>query len=411
MKLRHLISTAVRGLTTHKLRSLLTIIGIVIGIAAIILVMSIGQSAKELIVNQVRGLGSRTIIIEPGREPKGPADFVEIFTDSLKQRDVQALQKPANVQGVQTVTPLVAQIATVAYKNETKRAQLRGAAPPVAEILNISTIEGNFFSEEDIHNKARVAVLGYEVYRELFNGQRAVGAKIKIKDHTFRVVGVLAKKGKNIIPVDDMVIVPYTTAQQYLLGISHYHAILVQAASEELVPRVAQEIKLTLRELHHITDPDKDDFHVTTQEDAMNTIGNITAIFTALLASVAGISLVVGGIGIMNIMLVSVTERTKEIGLRKALGATRDDILAQFLLEAILLTGMGGIIGILLGSGLSLLAALILRKLLALGWAFSFSVTGALLGVGVATLVGIVFGLYPALQAAKKSPIEALRYE
>ena len=411
MRLRFTLKTAFRGLRANKSRSALTILGIVIGITAIILVMSVGEGAEQLILDQIRGLGSRTIIVEPGRQPKGPSDFVEIFTDSLKPRDVAAILQPANVQGVARVSPAVAVAATIAYGTETKRTTMRGTDPFITEIMNLDVAEGSFFTDEDVRRRASVVVIGTKVGEELFGADAAVGQKVKIKGKTFRVVGVLKEKGAGLIDVDQMAFVPYTTAQEYLLGINHFHAIMVQAQTEALVPRVARDIELTLRESHNITDPDKDDFHVTTQADAMASIGIVSTILTVLLTSVAAISLVVGGIGIMNIMLVAVTERTREIGLRKAVGATGGDIMRQFLLESILLTGTGGVIGIALGALFSGIASLVLRYAMGLQWGYALPLSAVMLGVGVSTLVGVVFGLYPASQAARKNPIEALRYE
>lgn len=405
-------TTALGGLQTNKSRSALTILGIVIGITAIILVMSVGQGAEDLILNQVRGLGSQTIIIEPGREPTGPSSFAELFTDSLKPKDVDALREPSNVQGLKELTPMVMQVAPVTFENETVRTNVIGASELIAKILDIFPNKGSFFTDEDIRQKANVAVIGSEIKSKLFGPSDALGEKIKVKGRTFRIVGILPPKGQvALFNADDMVVVPYTTAQQYLFGINHFNSILAQAETEDMVPRVVRDIELTLRETHNIDDPDKDDFHITTQADAAERVQTITGILTVLLVSVAAISLIVGGIGIMNIMLVSVSERTREIGLRKALGATEKDIMTQFLLEAVMLTALGGVAGIVLGAAFSYLASLILSRIVALGWVFTFPIAAALLGLGVAAFVGLVFGLYPARQASLKSPMEALRYE
>jgi len=382
------------------------------GITSIIIVMSIGQGAEELILGQVRGLGSQTIIIEPGREPQGPSSFAEIFTDSLKIKDIEALKKPANVQGLKELTPIVMQPATISYGNESTRANIIGASELIAKILEIYPKDGTFFTDEDIRQKANVAVIGSEIKNKLFGPSDALGEKIKIKDRSFRIVGVLSPKGQvAMFDADDMIVVPYTTAQQYLTGTNYFNIIMAQAENEKIVPRVVKSIELTLRESHNIDDPKKDDFHIMTQANVAERVQMITGILTVLLVSVAGISLLVGGIGIMNIMLVSVTERTREIGLRKALGAQDNDIMRQFLLEAIILTALGGIIGIILGAILSFLASLILSKIVALGWSFTFPISAAILGLGVSGFIGLIFGLYPARQASLKSPIEALRYE
>lgn len=412
MTFSDIFQTALAGLKTNKSRSALTILGIVIGITAIILVMAVGQGAQDLILNQIRGLGSQTIIVEPGREPRGPSSFAELFTDSLKQKDIDALLKSSNVQGLQDLTPAVMQVVPVTFENETIRTNVIGASDLIAKILDIFPAEGSFFTDDDIRQKASVAVIGSEVKNKLFGSSDALGEKIKVKGRTFRIVGILPPKGQvALLNADDMVVVPYTTAQQYLAGINYFNAIMIRAESEDIVPRVVRDIKLTLRETHDIDDPDKDDFHVTTQADVVERVGTVTTILSVLLVSIAAISLVVGGIGIMNIMLVSVTERTREIGLRKALGATEKDIMLQFLLEAVTLTALGGIVGIALGAALSFAASLILSKVLALSWGFTFPVDAAFLGLAVAAAAGLIFGLYPARQASLKSPMEALRYE
>jgi len=412
MKLKHTLNTAVAGLKTNKSRSILTILGIVIGVTAIILIMAVGRGGEELILGQIRGLGSRTIIIEPGREPEGPSSFAELFTDSLREKEVMALKKPSNVQGLKELTPVVMQPAVVARESESVRTNVLGASDLITKILDVYPSEGIFFSEEDIRQRASVAVIGSEIKEKLFGPSDAVGAQIKIKDRTFRVLGVLPPKGQvSLFNIDDLVAVPYTTAQDYLFGISFYNIILAQAESDEILSRTVRDVEFTIRELHNITDPTKDDFHVTTQADIAARVGTVTTILTVLLVSVAAISLVVGGVGIMNIMLVSVTERTKEIGLRKAIGAKNRDVMLQFLLESVLLTALGGIVGIILGALFAFIASLVLTRILALTWVFSFPVSAALLGLGVSAGVGLLFGLYPARQAAKKSPMEALRYE
>ena len=412
MKLKNSVTIAVQGLGANKSRSALTILGIVIGITAIILVMSVSEGAKNLILAQVQGIGSRTITVEPGREPRGPSEFGSIFTTSLKEPEVKAIKNPALVRGVAQVAPVVITSDTVSFQNETRNASILGVTPEILSVFELNPGRGSFFTDNEVRSRVSVAVIGSEINKELFGQTDALGENIKVGVRNFKVVGVFREVGqKGFLNIDEQVMVPVSSAQEYLLGIDHYNFIMVKADSEAMVPRTARDLKLTLRELHNISDPAKDDFHVTTQADIADRIGNITGILAALLGAVAAISLVVGGIGIMNIMLVSVTERTREIGLPKAVGATNKNILIQFLFEAIILTVIGGIIGILFGALLSFIVALILSRSLDLNWSFTFPLSAALLGLVVAALVGLVFGIYPARQAARKNPIEALRYE
>ena len=302
---------------------------------------------------------------------------------------------------------------TVAYRGQTFGATILGfSANFMFKNLGLRIAEGILFDERDISAKARVAVLGSRAKQELFGDETAVGKYISIKAQKFRVVATVTPKGTvSLIPVDDLVVVPYTTAQYYLTGTKHYNQILMRAGAPEQVNRMKADIERTLRDLHKIDDPADDDFHIHTQQGMVEQVATIINVFTMFLSFVVAIALLVGGIGVMNIMLVSVTERTREIGLRKALGATDRDILTQFLLEAVILSGLGGLIGVLLGTVLSVLVSIAVRVFFNLGWLFSFPWTGAILGVLVSGLVGIIFGIYPARKASQKSPIEALRYE
>ena len=412
MRTADVVRTAFSSLNANRSRSALTILGIVVGIASMILVVAAGEGARELILGQLQGFGSRTLFIEPGREPTGPSSFVEIFTDSLKEQDVRALTMRGNVPGITDVAPVVIGSYAVSWRNESVRTSVIGATDIFAEILDVDPDQGVFFDDEEIKQRSPVAILGSEVRRKLFGETDAVGQIARIKNVNFRVVGTMPQRGNiSFFDVDNLVLVPYTTAQQYLTGTDYLQTILVRVESEDIIPRVKEDIMGILRANHGITDPAKDDFHITTPADAAERVSMITGILTALLTAVAAISLVVGGIGIMNIMLVSVTERTREIGLRKAIGATRRDILSQFLLEAVLLTAAGGIGGIGLGPAMGYATSFVLSRALGTPWTFVFPLQAAAFGLVVAAAVGFVFGLYPAQRAARLDPVEALRYE
>lgn len=411
MTFRHSVQTAFKGLEENKSRSLLTILGIVIGITAIILVMALGEGAQNLILNQVQGMGARTIAVGAGREPSGPSDAGQIFSDSLKKRDLDLLSRKENVPDIDEIVPLVFGSASASHENETYGLTIFGVSPALEILFDMPLREGVFFNDEDVRARAKNVVIGAKVKTELFGADDALGQTIKLKGNNFRVTGILEERGQDLFNFDEAAIIPYTTAQDYVLGIKHFNRFIAQATTEQVINQAAKEIRQTLRESHNITDSSKDDFFVTTQVDLAARLSSITAVLTIFLAAVAAISLIVGGIGIMNIMLVSVTERTKEIGLRKALGATHKNILTQFLLEAVMLTGVGGIMGILIGLGLSFITSVVLTQYLNLAWPFSIPLSAIILGLGVSGLIGLVFGLYPARTAARKSPIEALRYE
>lgn len=418
MKTKHSLKTAFSGLRTNRSRSVLTILGIVIGVTAIMLVMSLGAGAQDVILGQIQGMGSKTIVVVPGRHPSGPSDFTNVFLDSLKSSDLSSIENKVNVPGVESVMPVVFGTAKLSYRNETYQATVLGGGNGkddriMEKIFDIEVGEGAFFNAAAVKAGERLAVLGDKVRRELFgeNG-RPVGERFKIGGKDFRVVGALPKKGQvSFFNFDEMVLVPYTAAQNYILGRKYFDRIIMSAVSESEIAPTVEDLKRLLRANHRITDPEKDDFFVETQADLALRLKTVMMAFTAFLASVAGISLLVGGVGIMNIMLVSVTERTREIGLRKALGATGHDILTQFLLEAVALTGAGGIIGILLGSILSFGASLAISRFVGLDWQFTFPFLAAVLGLLVSGVVGLVFGLYPARKASRMNPIDALRYE
>ncbi|MEK9148378.1 MAG: ABC transporter permease, partial [Patescibacteria group bacterium] len=305
MTLGYSLKTAFRGLATNRTRSILTLLGIVIGIAAITLVMAVGRGAQDLILSQIQGLGSRTIVAVPGRQPSGPSDVAQIFSDSLKPKDLDALRRRENVPAAEEIMPVVFGGETASYGNETYRLTIFGASELIAKIFDLYPETGTFFSEDDIRGRADVIVIGAKVREELFGASLALGQRIKIKDRNFRIIGILPKKGQvSFFNFDEMAIVPYTTAQQYIFGIKHFHRFIIQADAEENIQRTVRDVELTLRQSHDITDPEKDDFFVETQSDLTARLGTITTVLTILLASIAAISLVVGGIGIMNITLV-----------------------------------------------------------------------------------------------------------
>ncbi len=414
MKLKYSLKNAISGVTTHKSRSALTLLGIVIGITSIMLIVSIGKGAEELILKEISSMGAETIVLRPGKQPEGLTDIADtIFADSIKIKDVKALKKKSNVPYLVDIAPAVIVPGTASYRGEFYRPQIFGwSAEFMQKMFDINVEQGVLFSESDIKNKSSVVVLGFKVKKELFGDSDAVGKSIKIKGKKFRVMGVLAPRGQvAFFNPDEVIIMPYSTAQSYLLGIDYFNEVMIKAKSPEFVARTVRDIEVTMRESHNITNPDKDDFFVVTQEGLVSQISTIINILTVFLSSVVAIALVVGGIGVMNIMLVSVTERTREIGLRKALGATKRDIMTQFLIEATVLTGLGGVVGILFGAILSFFLAFVLKNFIMLNWTFEFPIFAAFLGFGVSFFIGLIFGIYPARQASNKSPMEALRYE
>ena len=415
MLFRDALKTATRSLTQGKMRSILTMLGIVIGIASVIVLMSIGQSAQNLILGQVQGIGSNLIIITPGAPNNGkfssPASSQGIIITSLQQRDLDSLGCEPSVE---SAAALVSGQAEVVYGSNNKTVSYQGVTYNMFAVRNLPVGKGAVFTKSDVDSGNHVVVIGPELATTLFGPNlNPIDKTIRVKNVSFRVVGVLSKGGIGAFGVDqgNVVIMPVTVAQKQLLGISHFNIILAQANPSYDINFAKSRIMFSLRQNHGITDPNKDDFSIQTQADILAILGTITSILTLFLAAIASISLVVGGIGIMNIMLVAVTERTREIGLRKAVGATDKDILQQFLIESVMLTFAGGVIGILVGAFFVTLVYIILSTFFSIGWVFAFPISAVVLGLAVSGVAGIAFGIYPARKAGKKNPIDALRYE
>lgn len=410
------IRVALGGLAANKLRSSLTMLGIIIGVGAVIALLSIGQGAGAAITSEIQGIGSNLIIVIPGSVEEGGGGPARALgtAPSLTLEDAQALADPRNVPHAAGVAPILNRRAQVVYAGENINTEIYGATPSYQQVRSWKTVRGRFITQTDLDTLARVAVLGHLPAEDLFDGADPIGEVIRIQQVPFRVVGVLAERGGGGFfgfSEDDRIMIPITTAQSRLLGARSIRGgerlvtvINVSATSESDIDRAIEEITLTLRRRHDIEFGD-DDFTIFTQQDLLGAFNQITSILTLFLAAIAAISLLVGGIGIMNIMLVSVTERTREIGIRKAVGAKRRDILIQFLIEAIVLSVVGGVIGILFGAGVSQIVN-------------SFDVIttvvspqAVVLAVGFSIAVGLFFGIYPAWRAAQLNPIEALRYE
>lgn len=417
MRLPDAFKTSVRSLTHGKMRSILTMLGIVIGIASVIILMSVGQSAQDLILGQVQSVGSNLIIIVPGAPSNGkfspPAAAQGVVVTSLKQQDVDALQREPSIE---FAVPEVRGQAEVVYGNNSATVGYTGSTADFFTVSNLTQMsEGRAFSKSDVDSGAHVAVIGPNLAETLFGSEiDPINKTIQLKNVSFRIVGVLNKGGTGAFGVDigNLVVVPISVAQKQLLGITYFNVIVVQANAAYDINFVKSRITFILRQDHGITNPNKDDFSIETQADILSILGSITSVLTLFLAAIASISLIVGGIGIMNIMLVSVTERTREIGLRKAVGATDTDILQQFLIESVLLTFAGGAIGIVFGMvivGAIYFGINTLNP--TLGWVFAFPISAVILGLAVSGVAGIAFGIYPARQAGKKNPIDALRYE
>jgi putative ABC transport system permease protein len=415
MKYRDSVKTALSSLTHAKTRTALTMLGIVIGISSVILLLSIGTSAQNYILNQVQSIGSNLVFVIPGAT-KGsrfasPASVQGIIIKTLNEQDLNSFKQEPSIK---RATAQVNGQAKVIYGNNDATVTYQGTTGDFFPIRNFKVTDGVVFANSDVESFNHVAVIGSSLAATLFGPSEPVGKQIRLQNLTFTVIGVLEKKGLGPLGIDqdNLVLMPISVAQKQLLGIDYYTAITVEGNDAYTIEFVKSRMTSLLRQNHNVPDPSKDDFTIRTQEDSLALLGNITSVLTLFLTAIASISLVVGGIGIMNIMLVSVIERTKEIGLRKAVGATNGDILQQFLIESVMLTFLGGAVGIFIGSLFVVLVYLGITTFSPeTGWTFALPLSAVLLGVGVSTFTGIIFGIYPARQAAKKNPIEALRYE
>jgi len=406
MKLSDLAEETYSSLSSNKARSFLTILGIVIGISSVIALVSVGQGATASVTANISNLGSNLLLIYPGSSRNaGPVSGGAGSAQTLTLDDAKAIQR--NVSSVSAVAAELSRRYQITYKGNNTNSQVVGTEPSYAQIRNVEVQSGYFITDEQVKSYAKIAIIGPTIRDELFGtGVDPIGQSIKINQIQFKVVGVTKSKGgTGFNNSDNSIYVPISTAQRFLAGRTSISDIDVQAASQSQINTAQQEITTLLLSRHNISDPTAADFSITNQADIVSSLSSATGTLTLLLGAIAGISLLVGGIGIMNMMLTTVTERTREIGLRKAIGAKRADITAQFLAESVALTFIGGIIGIILG--------IIASSLISRFGSFQTAITwqSILLAFGVSALVGIIFGYYPAQRAAKLNPIEALRYE
>jgi len=406
MKLFNLIQIALRALQRNKLRAFLTMLGIIIGVAAVIAMVAIGEGSKKSIQDQISSMGSNMITIRPNSNVTGGARLDATSVQTLTEDDVKALQK--NMQYINAVSPAVStrgQVINGAYNWST---QMQGVSPDYLTIRDWGVADGISFTNSDVTSAAKVCLLGQTVVDNLFpNGDNPIGKIIRFKTIPMKVIGVLQKKGENAFgqDQDDVILTPYTTVQKRILASIYFQNIYASAVDENSTDAATEEVSEVLRKTHRIRQGEDDDFAVRTQAELINTFSSTSQLLTVLLAAIAGISLVVGGIGIMNIMYVSVTERTREIGLRMSIGARAIDILLQFLIEAILISITGGLIGITLG----ITATKVVTAFLS--WPTLVTQSSIIISFMVCVVTGVFFGYYPAQKASRLDPIEALRYE
>ena len=392
------------SLVANKLRSLLTMLGIIIGVAAVIALVSIGNGVKQDIQDSISSLGSNLLVVLPGAPRTPGARPSQGSMKSLKISDYEAIAK---LEGVKAASPMTNGSYVVIYQNKNWTTSVAGVNANFQDVNNWTMTSGRFFSDKNVQNRERVAVVGQTVVKNLFADEDPVGKEIRVKNIPFRVIGVLKSKGNGTMgnDQDDTVLIPYTTSMERVEGIDYLRRVYVVAKDDEGIDRLQADIENLLRVRHNIKDTNLDDFNIQNMKSIMETVAQTTGTFTLFLGAVAAISLVVGGIGIMNIMLVSVTERTREIGVRKALGATYSVIVTQFLIEAVVISLMGGFIGIAFGIGASKVIGMVS------GMSTIVSVPTIIMSFAFSMAIGLIFGIYPARKAAKLNPIDALHYE
>ncbi|WP_302305111.1 ABC transporter permease [Culturomica massiliensis] len=406
MNFTNLFRIALKALGNNKMRGFLTMLGIIIGVASVITMLAIGQGSKRSIKAQISEMGSNMIMIHPGADMRGGVRQDPAAMQSLKLEDYKAIVNETCY--VAACSPSVSSSGQTIFGANNYPTSIYGVTPDYLDIRKYSIAEGDMFGEQDIVSSAKVCVVGKTIVENLFNnGENPIGKIIRFGKIPFRIIGVLTSKGYNTMGMDqdDLILAPYTTIQKRVLAITHLQSIFCSALSEGQTEDAEEEISSILRRNHRLRDTDDDDFNIRSQQELSSMMNSTSDMMTVLLACIAGISLLVGGIGIMNIMYVSVTERTREIGLRMSIGAKGRDILAQFLIEAILISVTGGLIGVVFGIGASWTV-----KLFA-GWPVYVEWYSVILSFVVCTVTGIFFGWYPAQKASGLDPIEAIRYE